>query len=380
MGSWEDAAPAQKEKFKEGEKILADQAKYSSSSKKSQASREQSSTVTSKNFGSGSSKSSKSSKSSGSNKPSDDARKKQEAEQKAIAEARRRAEEALKRKIASLTEVAGSNYQSGLSQIENLIQTLDADYSAGKGRLDTQKERSAEDFGQEKMSDINRLRSFYNSIGIGDSEQAAQALERTGNTYSKRYQGLEEQYGNNLSDLESQRQKALAAYNNQKLNLGSTYRNTLSGIEADKYQGEADVAKEIAALNDAIEQRNLKERSLQLDELRTQYAINKPYTSGGSSSNGFTPTQQQNLVQDYQKDLQGLLDKYAFSPNGRELAYNELIGSYGNIFDPQSIQEDLYGTYAQDGWEQDRQSLLNNQQNQREAGLKALLNPLHGLQ
>ncbi len=274
------------------------------------------------------------------------------------------ADKALRERLRAQRENAQNIYNSGLGQIENLINVLDEQFNAGRGRLDTQKTRGFEEFDQEKGEDMARLKAFYARMGTADSEQNAQALERMQNQYSKRFQGLEENYGNSFADLEAQKAARLAELQNKQTSIGDIYRNSLRDIDAQRWQGEAAIEQQVAQLMQQLQDYSLKERALQLDELRTQHQISRPSGGSGGSSGGFTPIQQYNIMSDYQKDMQDMLAREAWSgqQGGRERVLDQLSGKYGNILDPASIQEDLFGTYAQNGWENLYQSMYPNPQ------------------
>lgn len=197
---------------------------------------------------------------------------------------RKAQEKALMKLLASQRAQAEGSYKTGQSQLDLLMSALVKEFEASRGRLETQKKRGLEEFGEEKGKDLARLQSFYANIGTGDSEQAAQATERTQGTYSKRFQGLEESFGNNFADLESRRGSRKAALEGQRLELGNLYRGTLGDIDAQRYQGRADIENNISTMIQNLRDYRLKERGVNLDELRTQYQINRPYAGGGKKA------------------------------------------------------------------------------------------------
>lgn len=202
---------------------------------------------------------------------------------------------------------------------ERKKELLSEEYQAGTGRVGSQRERAMEalgaqktkgleEFGEEKGKDIARLQAFYNAIGTGGSEQAGQGLERMQGQYAKRFGGLEESYGRNVRDvetdyagaqqsLEMERARALAGYQSQ-------YDTGRAGYEQQRGSLERDLQEYQMKQEEANFNRQLQERSMGLDELRTQYQINKPYSAGGGSGGGaiktgkyysrFNPMTQQN--------------------------------------------------------------------------------------
>jgi len=275
--------------------------------------------------------------------------------EKQISNQRKAQEEALEKMLMSQRDVAERTKTSGNTMLDNLINalkggfesskgTLATEYEAGTGRVGSQRERAMEaleaqkaqgleEFGDEKSKDIARLRSFYNSIGTGGSEQAAQGLERMQGQYAKRFGALEESYGRNVKDVEAdysnaleslelERSKALAGYqnqyntalanyNNKRMEMENAYSNTMSGINAQQFQGEADIESGITGLLRDLQEyqyqqeqanfnRQLQERKLDLETMRTNYQVNRPYSTGGSSKVktgyqiSFNPLTQQN--------------------------------------------------------------------------------------
>ena len=305
-----------------------------------------------------------------------------------IKKQRKAQEKALMKALAAQREQAQRVYQGGKSRIDQLLdvlaqgfsqaqQTGGSIYDTARQALEQSKQRGLEEFGDEKAKDLARLKSFYARIGTGDSEQQAQALERMQGQYAKRFGQLEETAQQKLADLEARKRAYLQGlqsdyerqrqgYLGKESELGDIYQNTLSRIKAGEYSGRADIEAKINNLMKDIQDYQFRQAQLDqgqqridLDRLRTQYQISRPHLGKAGAEGGFTPLQRQKIMSDYSKDLQNLLDRYAYAPEGgREQVYNALVGEYGSVLDPNSIKQDIFGTYATPGWEGRRKALL----------------------
>ena len=72
--------------------------------------------------------------------------------------------------------------------------------------------------------------------------------------------------------------------------------------------------------------------------------------------------------------MQSALGKAAYMPSGgREAVYNQMVTQYGNVLDPQSIYNDIFNNFAQNGWEDQYKSVNKNPTTDPYAGLAALL-------
>lgn len=232
----------------------------------------------------GSSGSSKSSSKSSSNPGSSDSA----LAKKQIQEQEKANQRAAEEQYNSSIQAALRNKTTGETKINELLAMLGASFDQGKGRLDQGLTAAKSDFETEKSADENKLRAFYAMNGTGDSEQAGQGRERLYSDYAKRFGGLEQQYGNSLADLNTQNQETGNQYRGKLMDINDAYTNAESQARAGKYQSEAEGQDKISKLLADLRDYNLKEKQFNLDQLKTDYAINKPYGGGAQKNDSLT--------------------------------------------------------------------------------------------
>ncbi len=198
--------------------------------------------------------------------------------------ARRAQEKQLEEIEKQMRKAAKGKYNTGLSQLENLLKVLDDQYSQGVSRKGQEFTTAKDEFEEEKNADYNKLRAFYASVGTGDSEQAGQGRERLFSDYAKRFGALEQENLNDLQDLASQKDSAKMTYENQRMSLKDALEGDYASAE-----------EKIVQLMNQFQQQDLQERKFKLDEMRTNYAINKPYSNSSAQKTGkytaqFNPT------------------------------------------------------------------------------------------
>lgn len=206
-------------------------------------------------------------------------------EEKQINKMRKAQQEAYEKEYKKAVESATGRKDRGEQQINSLLDLLSGSFDTARERLDRGRQQGYDEFEGEKQSDINKLRSFFATIGIGDSEQSGQARERMMGDYAKRMEGMETSYGDSLKDLEQQRMEREADYSNKRMDLQGMYEDDLAGAKQGKYRSQAEGESSINALLKDLRDYNLKERALDLNEIRTNYAVNKPYSSGAAKPN-----------------------------------------------------------------------------------------------
>ena len=276
------------------------------------------------------------------------------------------------------------SYTSSLSALEQLLQSLDPQYQSRRQDYERTLGEGTQKYQQEleknKQSDQNRLATLFSAYGTGDSEQRAQAQERMYGEYQRGLQdylaGTESQKQTYLSDLDRERAERENEIAQRRMELQGSYQKGLGDIDAERFGGIGEVEQNFAQMlqrarqQDAermsqAQQQDLQNRlSLQgFQDSRAQQDFQNSLAlkSAGGGSGGFTATQAQKIQSDYNNDLQKALGRAAYmGQGGREQVYNEMLSRYGNVFDEQSIYQDIFGGFAQDGWEDQYKQMYKN--------------------
>jgi len=236
----------------------------------------------------------------------------------------------IKRLQASLSGDFGD--ESNDDALENLLNGINS-------RYDESKRLGEKTLGESKTSDMNKLASLFAAYNTSDSEQRVQTQQRTQNDYADQ-----------LTELIAQ----LSAGRNQEVTQAKTqWGDARSQIQQQKRSAESNVADLIYKAQNDIKNRNYER---QQDAISNRLAQQKAV-----SSQGFTPTQQQNIQEEYNKDMQDMLGRAAYMPSGgREFVYNQLVNKYGSVLDEDSIKQDLFQGFAQPGWEGQYKSQYKN--------------------
>ena len=262
---------------------------------------------------------------------------------------RKDAQKALEKQYGLQAEGANTMYNGGLEQLQNLMAQLDPTYA--KYQTDYQTTLD-----QNKQKDLQGMQAQFAAYGTGDSEQRTQSQERMNTDYQK-------QLSDFLSQLDSQKNSQRMGYDNQRIQLQSERDKAVSDAKAGRYAGESQIDQSInKQIADAQQQQfdnNIKLATL---------------AKTGAGAQGFSAQQQQAITSQYSKDLQSALGKAAYMPSGgREAVYNQMVTQYGNVLDPQSIYDDIFNNFAQNGWEDQYKSVNKNPTTDPYAGLAALL-------
>lgn len=320
----------------------------------------------SQNSGSQNTKSSKTSSSKSSSKSSQTVKSSME---KDLERQREMARQAKEQQAGALRGGLEGSYTSSLSALEQLLQSLDPQYQSRRQDYERTVGEGTQKYQQEleknKQADQNRLATLFSSYGTGDSEQRAQAQERMYGEYQRGLQdylsGVESQKQTYLSDLDRERAERENEIAQRRMELQGSYQKGLGDIDAERYGGIADVEQNFAQLlQQTRAQEEQRAAAAAQQDFENRLAVQKAGSSGAGSS-GFTASQAQKIQSDYNNDLQKALGKAAYmGQGGREQVYNEMLSRYGNVFDEQSIYQDIFGGFAQDGWEDQYKQMYKN--------------------
>lgn len=191
-------------------------------------------------------------------------------------------------------------------QFEELIKSLDPTY-------DQYKKEGQQVLDQQQNTDLNRLASVMNAGNVGDSEQRAQAMQRTQAQYSDQLMNL-------LAKLSTQKNQDIQGYKEKSV-------DAVNNVRTQRQNAQERIAQLIKQAQDAQWERNYK---MQNDEWERNYKMSQ--NSGKSSTKR-------------DASLKELLTRAAARPSGGREWASSMAPSLG--ISPSAISR----ATGVDGWE-----------------------------